>query len=230
MKPTVRFPKPKFILTVSFVVIAAVGFAAAILLLQDNPGEGWYRMAAELGHAEAQYNLGVMYATGEGVHEDDAEAARWYRRAAEQGNAEAQFHLGEAYLSGLGVPKDVDEATRWYRKAAEQGDARTQYALGALYYTIDMDLAERVRWLRKAAEQGHADAQWSLAVRYATGMGVRRNSMLAHMWYNIAGANGRKYASGNRDIIERDMTRAEIRRATELARACINSDYQDCEP
>ena len=30
--------------------------------------------------------------------------------------------------------------------------------------------------------------------------------------------------------MERDMTRAEISRATELAHACMASDYQDCEP
>ena len=43
----------------------------------------WFRMAAEQGHAEAQYSLGVAYDTGEGVPEDDAEAVRWYRMAAE---------------------------------------------------------------------------------------------------------------------------------------------------
>ena len=31
-----------------------------------------------------------MYATGEGVPKDDAEAVRWYRLAAEEGNASAQ--------------------------------------------------------------------------------------------------------------------------------------------
>ena len=33
-----------------------------------------------------------------------------------------------------------------------------------------------------------------------------------------------------RDNLERDMTRDEINRATELARTCRGSDYQDCEP
>ena len=40
---------------------------------------------AEQGQAGAQYNLGVIYASGAGVPQDDAEAARWYRLAAEQG-------------------------------------------------------------------------------------------------------------------------------------------------
>jgi TPR repeat protein len=40
------------------------------------------RALAEQGDANAQYNLGVSYANGLGVPEDDAEAVRWYRLAA----------------------------------------------------------------------------------------------------------------------------------------------------
>jgi TPR repeat protein len=49
---------------------------------------------AEQGDAEAQFNLGVMYANGEGVPKDDVEAVKWYRKSAEQGYALAQFNLG----------------------------------------------------------------------------------------------------------------------------------------
>ena len=54
-----------------------------------------YRHNAERGNAEAQYNLGVAYRKGEGVTQDDAEAAKWFRRAAEQGNSAAQRALRE---------------------------------------------------------------------------------------------------------------------------------------
>ena len=37
-----------------------------------------------------------MYASGEGVPEDDKEAVKWYRLAAEQGYAQAQYNLGLA--------------------------------------------------------------------------------------------------------------------------------------
>jgi hypothetical protein len=43
-----------------------------------------YRLAADQGRAEAQYNLGVMHANGQGVAQDDAEAVRLYRLAADQ--------------------------------------------------------------------------------------------------------------------------------------------------
>ena len=49
-----------------------------------------WKPLADQGHAYAQYYLGLMYANGEGVPEDDAEAVRWFRLAADQGHADAQ--------------------------------------------------------------------------------------------------------------------------------------------
>src|SRR5690606_41162582 len=54
----------------------------------------WYRMAAEQGAAEAQFNLGVLYDNGYGDPQDYAEAAKWYRMGAEQRTAELQSNLG----------------------------------------------------------------------------------------------------------------------------------------
>ncbi len=74
----------------------------------------WYRMAAEQGHAPAQFNLGVMYRHGQGVSQDYQEALKWYRKAAEQGHAAAQNNLGVLYEVGQGVPQDFARAHMWY--------------------------------------------------------------------------------------------------------------------
>ena len=63
----------------------------------------------------AQFNLGITYASGRGVIEDEAEAVKWYRLAAEQGYANAQYSLGNMYASGRGVIEDEAEAVKWYR-------------------------------------------------------------------------------------------------------------------
>ena len=155
------------------------------------------------------------------------------RQAADQGDAEAQYNLGVIYNNGEGVPKDDAEAVRWFQLAAEQGYAKAQFELGYKYrwgQGVPLDDAEAVRWYRLAAEQGDDIGQFSLGTMYAVGQGVRKDSVLAHMWFNIAGANGNEAARKQRDNLEDDMTRAEISRATELARACMASDYQDCEP
>ena len=155
------------------------------------------------------------------------------RQAAEQGDARAQFNLGIMYDNGEGVLKDEAEAAKWYRLAAEQGLADAQHNLGRSYAAgegVLKDEAVAVRWYRLAAKQGQADAQYGLGIMYASGRGVLKDSVLAHMWSNIAGANGNEAARKLRDNLEDDMTRAEISRATELARACMASDYQVCEP
>ena len=64
-----------------------------------------------------------MYANGEGVEQNDAEAARLYTLAADQWYAPAQYNLGLMYATGEGVTKDRSEAARLYRLAVDQGYA-----------------------------------------------------------------------------------------------------------
>ena len=52
-----------------------------------------WKPLAEQGVAFAQYNLGVMYANGQGVPQNYKTAVKWYRLAAEQGLANAQSNL-----------------------------------------------------------------------------------------------------------------------------------------
>lgn len=51
------------------------------------------RARAEQGDSDA-VSLGVIYANGRSVPQDDAEALRWYRLAADQGGT------GKAYQAG----------------------------------------------------------------------------------------------------------------------------------
>ena len=51
-----------------------------------------YRLAAEQGFVNAQYNLGMMYSKGP-VQHDYKEAIKWYRLAAEQGDVAAKSQL-----------------------------------------------------------------------------------------------------------------------------------------
>src|SRR5512137_2931812 len=90
------------------------------------------RAKAEKADAESQCNLGFIYAKGEGVPKDAAEAVKWFRKAAEQELASAQYNLGLMYAKGEGVPKDAAEAVKWFRGAAEQGLASAQYNLGLI--------------------------------------------------------------------------------------------------
>jgi hypothetical protein len=88
-----------------------------------------FRLAADQGHADGQYLLGVMYVEGKGVAKDLTEAVRLFRLAADQGLAEGQYRLGAMYLAGKGVAKDEVEGARLYRLAADQGLAQARDAL-----------------------------------------------------------------------------------------------------
>ena len=83
----------------------------------------WSRKIEDEGDAVAQFTIGKLYETGEGVEQDYAEAVKWYRKAADQGNAFAQTSLGFMHLSGRGVPQDHVLAHMWFNLAAPKDNA-----------------------------------------------------------------------------------------------------------
>ena len=80
-----------------------------------------FKVAAEQGNVDAQYNLGLMYAKGKGVTQDYKEAVKWYLIAAEQGYAGAQHNLGNMYARGEGVTQDEVIAHMWLNISASNG-------------------------------------------------------------------------------------------------------------
>lgn len=106
---------------------------AAYKLGKYEEAAKWYRVAAERGYAQAQYNLAAMYEKEQGVAQDYPQAAYWYRKAAEQGLVLAQFSMGVMYDIGQGVAQDYQQALSWYGKAAERGNVKAQNNLGFMY-------------------------------------------------------------------------------------------------
>ena len=97
----------------------------ALLAFQSAAASEFDEMKAlaEHGNIAAQFNMGVMYADGEGVPENDSEAVKWYRKAADQGYARAQFNLGIMYANGEGVPENSIRAYVWWSMGKTQGNA-----------------------------------------------------------------------------------------------------------
>lgn len=109
---------------------------------------------ADLGNRRAQFALGVMYANGHGVLQNDAVAVIWYQLAAEQDYARAQFSLGVMYSEGKGVAKNYAIALGWYRLAAAQDHARAMNNLGVMYeygQGTPRDLGKAYAWYDMAA-------------------------------------------------------------------------------
>lgn len=121
---------------------------------------GWYRKVAEQGCVIAQFRLGMCYATGTGVEQNQEKAEEWFDKIKDPFD---QFMIGNCFLAPLHFDFIRDEvmAMKWYRKAAEQGFADAQYMLG-LCYCVKQDKPEAVKWLQKAAKQGHEKAKKAL--------------------------------------------------------------------
>jgi putative methionine-R-sulfoxide reductase with GAF domain len=84
------------------------------------------RQLAGKGDPAAEYLLGTRYASGEGVKQDDKEAASWFLKAAENGNVKAQATLGTRYWGGRGVPASVTQAYFWTVLARAAGDQNSK--------------------------------------------------------------------------------------------------------
>ena len=72
-----------------------------------------WQVKADKGNPEAQSWLGSLYANGDGVEVNDANALAWYEKAAEQGHPMAQANVGAMYYMGQGTEKNIEKAIRF---------------------------------------------------------------------------------------------------------------------
>ena len=196
---------------------------------------GIYTMLAQEGNAKAEYNLGQMYISGDGVPQDVGEAQRWYRRSAEHGYDEAQYTLGALHFRRIAALGSHEEAVEWYRKAAEQGHPRSQLNLGDLYFkgeVVQQDVPVALGWYRKAAEQGNGEAQHHLGVIYANGEGVEKDPVAGFMWLTLAAENAeprnRMRTAKILRFTETTLTPEQAERARARAAECKARDYKGC--
>ena len=75
-------------------------------------------MAARKDYASAQYNLGIMYAKGQGLPQDYVRAHAWFNIAATQGNEPAVNNRD--VLSGVMTPSQIEAAQTLSRELWEQ--------------------------------------------------------------------------------------------------------------
>jgi TPR repeat protein len=97
----------------------------------------YHKKAAELGNADAMFELYVYYSTGIGVEKNDKVAIEWCIKAAEKEQSRACYNLGAYYATGGVVPKDAGLSLKWYEKASELGNGKASATLGVMYKTGD---------------------------------------------------------------------------------------------
>lgn len=93
------------------------------------------KQSAELGNAEAQYNLGYCYQAGVVVEKNQKKAIEWYLKSAEQGFNDALYQLMMAYGNGDSVEQDPKKAFSYALKCAENNDGTCMWNVVNCYYT-----------------------------------------------------------------------------------------------
>ena len=156
-------------------------------------GEEW-RKAADKGSTSAMVELGVLYATGNGVAKDEEAARKLLERAAAAGNPRGVTNL--AALGGGATPSGPARARELLSKAAET-NAEAQYQLGLMLEEGTggpKDDAGARTLFEKAAAQNHSAALMQMGVFAEAGRGGPKDKEAAKAYYERAAALGNEDA------------------------------------
>lgn len=153
-------------------------------------------VAAKAGDVSAAAKLGLAYATGRGLHQNDARGHGYLRQAAEKGHGPAARTLAWQLENGYGVKKDPAQRVAFLQKAAEAGDASAWGELGYIQsfgeneHGVPRNVAAALVAYQKGTTAGDAQSMFGLA--YVTKDRVKFLALLkqsAEAGYRIAQSN-----------------------------------------
>lgn len=117
--------------------------------------------AAEAGHPDAAYQVGIAHHTGfGGIQQDHEEAVRWYEKAVEAGIADAAFNLALYRLGGIensGIARDFERGLSLLHRAAENDRVEAAAMLAPLYMIgigVEEDFEIASRYMQVVADRG----------------------------------------------------------------------------
>ena len=106
-----------------FVAVAVlVALVLCVPVQAQTPEIDALRVRAEAGDVVAQYNLGVMYANGRGVPQDDAEAHMWTNLAASRMTGELRDSSVKS-LDIIAAKMTAEQIGEAQRRAREWNEA-----------------------------------------------------------------------------------------------------------
>ena len=172
--------------------------------IQTEASEKYFyaKRAALQGNAQAQYDLGLMYATGDGVEKNEALALTWFTRASENNFAK------RVNVQRVIKPTVTSQKVIFAKRAAAQGNARAQYDLGMMYLNGDgVRKNEQLAftYFHKAARKNHVEAKFYMGLSFAQGKGVRKQTQLARYWFKLASKAGHRTAMAHLSSLERKV-------------------------
>lgn len=106
--------------------LAALGGGAPV---DPTEARSMLAKAAAANSAQAQFQLGLMYAEGTGGPRDDVTARSLFEKAAAQNHVAALESLGAFAQDGRGGPQDKEAAKQYYKRAIALGSESAKEAL-----------------------------------------------------------------------------------------------------
>ena len=166
-------------------------------------------------------HIGDMYANGEVLARDGAQAAKWYQKALEHHDPVAQLKMASLYDTGNGVPLDHAKAMMLCEAAAQKKFAPGQRCLAFHYQQglgISQDLSRAVKIYKSAADAGDLGSMYLLGQMYWHGEGMKPDKVTAFQYLLLA--DNFKDPGVERDLakLESEMTADEIKHGTNKAR------------
>jgi len=153
---------------------------------QQAEQERQLRAWADRGDADAQFELGLRFLTGEGLNKNEAQGVDWLKKAAEQGHLRAQHVYGTLFEDGVGVKKDPEKAAEWFEKAASGGLPMAQHAVGVAYELgrgVEKDVSKATEWFQKAAAQNYPPSMAAYGSKLEKGEGVEKDTARAALFF-----------------------------------------------
>ncbi len=168
--------------------------------------------AADSGEALAQWKLGRMYATGEGVKKNDFTAYQYFAKIVREYNEDqanprdvsivssAFVAIGVYSLDGIpntAVKRDTARAQEMFHFAATTfGDPDAQYNLALMYIDgkgVAKNVRQSVRWLGYSAAKNHVESQAMLGnILFNGAEGIARQRARGLMYLTAARENAGK--------------------------------------
>ena len=154
--------------------------------------------SAGCGASTSEFLVGLMYATGLGVPQNDEKAVSWLWAAAEQRSSVALRELTAMLLDCRGVSSNSGLYEFSSLPHEEQKEA-VEHLLTGLYLQEhprgENNEALAVNYLRKAADLGHGVAQFLLGMAYFEGHGIDQDDSEAFLWFRLAVKQGSRYGA-----------------------------------
>jgi len=147
-------------------------------------GLEWYNKAVELGDVYALVEIGICYANGWGVPQDEAKAFSYFLQAAEKNLVAGCARAGTAYMTGNGTETDYKRGRELLQRAIALAEKSENSHIMAHDKTAKIEA--------ELSDENASLAYAELGIAYALGAGAEKDPVKARSYCEKAYALGDK--------------------------------------